>query len=97
MKESDAGTFFNRWGQSLALRDRSGTLQMMRDWWTEMKENHKVVSVIFATKDAVYTRPQRLTVLLLMIMSQMFANAYLFLRAFYLSSLSREFIQRRPI
>ncbi|GMI13440.1 hypothetical protein TrVE_jg5679, partial [Triparma verrucosa] len=79
LKDANALTFFGAWGKSLETRDRFGAVQMCRDWWREMKDNHKVLSVIYGTKDIQFSRPQRLTVLLLMIMSQMFANAFLYI------------------
>ncbi|GMH77010.1 hypothetical protein TrLO_g5949 [Triparma laevis f. longispina] len=79
LREGNAVTFFDAWGKTLGVRDKYGVVQVCRDWWHEMKDNHKVLSVIYGTKDVVFSRPQRLTVLLLMIMSQMFANAFLYI------------------
>ena len=68
--EIDSVSAFKTFGNEIALRDKSGKIQVLRDWWTEMKENHKVISVIYGT-DKVFSRPQRLTTLLLIIMSKM--------------------------
>ena len=76
-EEQDSVSVFTKWGKTIAVRDKSGCFQVLRDWWNEMKENHKVLSVIYGS-DKVFTRPQRLTVLLIIIMSKMFGTAFLY-------------------
>ncbi|CAM9814964.1 unnamed protein product, partial [Phaeothamnion confervicola] len=50
-----------------------------RRYWEGLKQNHRLLSVYFL-QDRVFTRPQRLMVLLCVLMGQLFTNAILYMQ-----------------
>jgi len=59
------------------LIKRRPFIASIRYWWSGLKQEHRLLSIIYS-KDKTFTRPQRLTILLCVLMGNMLANSLLF-------------------
>jgi hypothetical protein len=64
-------------GNEASVTDERGRIKAFVEWWDGVKREHKVVSIVYS-HDPVFTRPQRITVLMLFLFGTMFGNAILF-------------------